>query len=118
MSCWAAPPGDSMPLAIPTIEIIIQRIKESLLSNAILHRSNTKYLFNMAEQTTRLATTKSLLLTKAANLKLTDTIYRIKRPIMQTTKMQPMDSLRALQFQMIPLHDTPLSGSAPLGTLP
>ena len=30
---------------------------------------------------------------------------------MQSTKMQKMNSLRALQFQMIPLHKMPLSGA-------
>jgi hypothetical protein len=106
------------PPLTSNIRIIIQRIKKSSLSNAILHRSNAKYLFKMAEQTTWPTAAKSLLFTKAANLKLTDTINRSKRPMMQSTKMHAMYSFRSLQFLIIPLHNTPLSGSAPSGALP
>ena len=59
----------------------------------------------MTEQAARPATTKRLLLTKASDLKLADTIYRSNRPLVQPTKMPTMNSLRALQFLMRPLHE-------------
>ena len=110
--------GGSGCIHSPAGEKIIHRITKALGADSILCRRDAKYFFIIAEKTTRPTTAKRFLLTKAAELKLTDTIYRSSMPRMQPTKMQAVNSLRAFRFLLIPLHSSPLSGSATAVALP